>query len=39
VARTLGDLDGTGPVINARQMAEALHLRDARCAQTTGAPS
>lgn len=39
VARTLGDLDGTGPLINARQMAEALHLRDARGAQTTGAQS
>jgi magnesium chelatase family protein len=28
VARTLGDLDGTGAVIGARQVAEALHLRD-----------
>ncbi|HEY3844344.1 MAG TPA: YifB family Mg chelatase-like AAA ATPase [Acidimicrobiales bacterium] len=39
VARTLGDLDGTGPLISARQMAEALHLRDARCAPTAGVPS
>jgi magnesium chelatase family protein len=39
VARTLGDLDGSGPLINARQMAEALHLRDARCAQISGVPS
>ncbi len=31
VARTLGDLDGTGPVVSSRQMAEALHLRDAGC--------
>jgi magnesium chelatase family protein len=29
VARTLGDLDDTGPTVGARQMAEALHLRDA----------
>jgi magnesium chelatase family protein len=29
VARTLGDLDGTGPVTEGRQVAEALHLRDA----------
>jgi magnesium chelatase family protein len=29
VARTIGDLDGTGPVIGTRQIAEALHLRDA----------
>ena len=34
VARTLGDLDGTGPLIGTRQMAEALHLRDAGCART-----
>jgi len=39
VARTLGDLDGTGPVISARQMAEALHLRDAGCVRTSGGSS
>jgi magnesium chelatase family protein len=39
VARTLGDLDGTGPVITRRQMAEALHLRDARGGPTALAPS
>jgi len=39
VARTLGDLDGTGPVIGARQMAEALHLRGVGGAQTPGSPS
>ena len=39
VARTLGDLDGTGPLINVRQMAEALHLRDARSADTVALPS
>jgi magnesium chelatase family protein len=39
VARTLADLDGTGPVIGTRQMAEALHLRDAGCARTSGSPS
>ena len=31
VARTLGDLDGVGTVIGERQVAEALHLRDAGC--------
>jgi magnesium chelatase family protein len=36
VARTLADLDGTGPVISARQMAEALHLRDAGSTRTSG---
>jgi magnesium chelatase family protein len=35
VARTLGDLDDVGPVIGERQVAEALHLRDAGCVQTT----
>jgi magnesium chelatase family protein len=39
VARTIGDLDGSGPVIGTRQMAEALHLRDASCVQTTGSSS
>jgi magnesium chelatase family protein len=39
VARTIGDLDGTGPVVGTRQMAEALHLRDASCAPTSGARS
>ena len=39
VARTIGDLDGTGPVIGARQIAEALHLRDAGCAGASGASS
>jgi magnesium chelatase family protein len=34
VARTLGDLDDVGPVIGARQVAEALHLRDAGCVRT-----
>ncbi len=34
VARTIADLDAAGPVIGARQMAEALHLRDAGCART-----
>jgi magnesium chelatase family protein len=38
VARTIGDLDGTGPVIGARQMAEALHLRDGG-RRTSGASS
>lgn len=39
VARTIADLDGTGPVIGCRQIAEALHLRDAGCAQSSGLPS
>jgi magnesium chelatase family protein len=39
VARTIGDLDGTGLVIGTRQMAEALHLRDAGCMQVSGASS
>jgi magnesium chelatase family protein len=39
VARTLGDLDGTGPLIGTRQMAEALHLRDAGCVRTGTEPS
>jgi magnesium chelatase family protein len=39
VARTIGDLEGSGPLISARQMAEALHLRDAGCARTAGASS
>jgi magnesium chelatase family protein len=39
VARTIGDLDGSGPVIGTRQMAEALHLRDASCVQTCGTSS
>ena len=38
VARTIADLDGAGAVIGARQIAEALHLRDAGCAGST-APS
>jgi magnesium chelatase family protein len=39
VARTLADLDGTGPVISARQMAEALHLRDAGSTRAAGVSS
>jgi magnesium chelatase family protein len=39
VARTLGDLDGTGPVVGTRQMAEALHLRDAGCGALSRSPS
>jgi magnesium chelatase family protein len=35
VARTIGDLDGTGPVIGTRQMAEALRLRDVTSASIT----
>jgi magnesium chelatase family protein len=31
VARTLGDLDDVGSVVGERQVAEALHLRDAGC--------
>ena len=31
VARTLGDLDDAGPLVGERQVAEALHLRDAGC--------
>jgi magnesium chelatase family protein len=39
VARTLADLDGAGPVIGSRHMAEALHLRDAGCAQPSRSSS
>jgi magnesium chelatase family protein len=39
VARTLGDLDGTGELIGARQMVEALHLRDAGCTRPAGSSS
>ncbi len=39
VARTLADLDDVGPVIGERQVAEAIHLRDARGAQAHEVPS
>jgi magnesium chelatase family protein len=39
VARTLADLDGTGATISSRHMAEALHLRDAGCAQPSRSSS
>jgi magnesium chelatase family protein len=39
VARTLADLDGAGPVLSARHMAEALHLRDAGSIRTSGMSS
>jgi magnesium chelatase family protein len=39
VARTLADLDDAGPMIGGRQMAEALHLRDASCAPSSARPS
>jgi magnesium chelatase family protein len=39
VARTIGDLDDTGPVVGERQVAEALHLRNAGPVLSEAQPS